>query len=80
MPTGRFFVAGDASAIADCPSKFKGLLADWKNSQYLNVVNLIYDVTPPHLINVLVTERNNFPTSVVPVIIKRNYADILGHD
>ena len=44
-------------------------LSDWEETTSLNVVSLVYDVTPASLVNVLVTERNNLPTSVVPVII-----------
>ncbi|KAB7495206.1 Translation initiation factor eIF-2B subunit delta [Armadillidium nasatum] len=72
---------GDPSVIVNCPShKYRNYLENWKASPNMNLVNLMYDVTPPELINVLVTESSNYPTSVVPVIIRRNYADILGHD
>lgn len=58
----------------------RGVLADWRETQNLNVVHLVYDVTPASLVTVLVTEQSVLPTSAVPVIIHRKYADILGQD
>lgn len=72
---------GDANGIVNCPSReYCDLLTDWKDTQNLNVVRLVYDVTPAGLVTVLVTEQSVLPTSAVPVIIRRNYADILGQD
>ncbi|KAK8395056.1 hypothetical protein O3P69_006070 [Scylla paramamosain] len=72
---------GDANSMVSCPSQeHQGVLADWRDTQNLNVVRLVYDVTPAGLVTVLVTEQNVLPTSAVPVIIHRKYADILGQD
>ncbi|XP_047500518.1 translation initiation factor eIF-2B subunit delta-like isoform X3 [Penaeus chinensis] len=72
---------GDANGIVNCPSReYCDLLTDWKDTENLNVVRLVYDVTPAGLVTVLVTEQSVLPTSAVPVIIRRNYADILGQD
>ncbi|XP_045596084.1 translation initiation factor eIF2B subunit delta isoform X2 [Procambarus clarkii] len=72
---------GDADTVVSCPSKeYRDLLANWRETQNLNVVNLVYDVTPACLVTALVTEQSVLPTSAVPVIIRRNYADILGQD
>ncbi|XP_042872498.1 translation initiation factor eIF-2B subunit delta-like [Penaeus japonicus] len=72
---------GDASGIVSCPSReYCDLLTGWKETENLNVVRLVYDVTPASLVTALVTEQSVLPTSAVPVIIRRNYADILGQD
>lgn len=72
---------GDANSMVCCPSQeHQGVLADWRDTQNLNVVRLVYDVTPASLVTVLVTEQSVLPTSAVPVIIHRKYADILGQD
>ncbi|KAK8743083.1 hypothetical protein OTU49_001513, partial [Cherax quadricarinatus] len=72
---------GDADSIVSCPSReYFGLLDNWRETQNLNVVSLVYDVTPACLVTALVTEQSVLPTSAVPVIIRRNYADILGQD
>ena len=44
------------------------------------MANLCYDVTPTSIITSLATDRGHLATSSVPVIIKRNFADVLGHD
>lgn len=72
---------GDADSVVSCASQEHcGVLADWRETQNLNVVRLVYDVTPAGLVTVLVTEQSVLPTSAVPVIIHRKYADILGQD
>ncbi|KAG0715882.1 Translation initiation factor eIF-2B subunit delta [Chionoecetes opilio] len=72
---------GDANSMVSCASQNHcGVLADWRDTQNLNVVRLVYDVTPASLVTVLVTEQSVLPTSAVPVIIHRKYADILGQD
>lgn len=72
---------GDANSMVSCASQEHcGMLADWRDTQNLNVVRLVYDVTPASLVTVLVTEQSVLPTSAVPVIIHRKYADILGQD
>ncbi|ROT63603.1 putative translation initiation factor eIF-2B subunit delta isoform X1 [Penaeus vannamei] len=63
---------GDANGIVNCPSReYCDLLTDWKDTENLNVVRLVYDVTPAALVTVLVTEQSVLPTSAVPVIIRR---------
>ncbi|KAK7049787.1 Eukaryotic translation initiation factor 2B, subunit 4 delta, 67kDa [Halocaridina rubra] len=72
---------GDADSMVSCPSNdFCNLLTSWRETPNLNVVSLVYDVTPASLVTALITEQNVLPTSAVPVIIRRNYADILGQD
>ncbi|KAG7172084.1 Translation initiation factor eIF-2B subunit delta-like [Homarus americanus] len=75
------FIVLYADRVVFCPSRdYCGLLVDWRQMQKLNVVSLVYDVTPACLVTALVTEQSVLPTSAVPVIIRRNYADILGQD
>lgn len=72
---------GDSDNVVGCPSRqYCGILSSWRESHNLNVVSLVYDVTPESLVTALVTEQSVLPTSAVPVIIRRNYADILGQD
>ncbi|KAK4299965.1 hypothetical protein Pmani_027799 [Petrolisthes manimaculis] len=72
---------GDADKVVWGPKGSNaGLLAGWQETRNLNVVSLVYDVTPASLVTVLVTEQSVLPTSAVPVIIRRNYADVLGQD
>lgn len=75
------FPTGDVDQVVWGPTGSNaGLLAGWHDTRNLNVVSLVYDVTPASLVTVLVTEQSVLPTSAVPVIIRRNYADVLGQD
>lgn len=45
-------------------------LSNWKNNQYLNIVNVMYDLTPPEYIQKIITEVGALPPSSVPVILR----------
>lgn len=50
-------------------------LADWKNIPNLNILNIMYDLTPPEYIKKVITELGSLPPSSVPVIL-REYKNI----
>ncbi|OBA20431.1 IF-2B-domain-containing protein [Metschnikowia bicuspidata var. bicuspidata NRRL YB-4993] len=45
-------------------------LKNWKSIAQLNILNIMYDLTPPHYINKVVTEFGALPPSSVPVILR----------
>lgn len=45
-------------------------LKDWKKSSYLNILNIMYDLTPPEYIQKIITEVGALPPSSVPVILR----------
>lgn len=45
-------------------------LADWKNMANVNILNLMYDLTPPEYIKKVITELGALPPSSVPVILR----------
>ena len=45
-------------------------LDDWRDQPTLKLLNLVYDVTPPSLIDVIVTEVGLLPTTSVPVVLR----------
>ncbi|CAK9438938.1 uncharacterized protein LODBEIA_P31620 [Lodderomyces beijingensis] len=45
-------------------------LSDWKTAPALNILNIMYDLTPPEYINKVVTEVGSLPPSSVPVILR----------
>ncbi|KAH3674267.1 hypothetical protein WICPIJ_009630 [Wickerhamomyces pijperi] len=45
-------------------------LSNWKNNQYLNIVSVMYDLTPPEYIQKIITEVGALPPSSVPVILR----------
>lgn len=44
------------------------VLADWKHSPNLNILNLMYDVTPAKYISLVITEIGMIPCTSAPVI------------
>lgn len=65
--TGKKGSADQAPADA---SSAKLPLANWKEIPQLNVLNIMYDLTPPHYIKKVVTELGALPPSSVPVILR----------
>lgn len=45
-------------------------LNDWKDISNLNVLNIMYDLTPPEYIKKVITELGALPPSSVPVILR----------
>lgn len=45
-------------------------LANWRQSKYLQPLNLLYDVTPPDFVTAVVTELGFLPCTSVPVVLR----------
>lgn len=45
-------------------------LKNWKDIPHLNILNIMYDLTPPEYIDKVVTELGSLPPSSVPVILR----------
>ncbi|KGK34392.1 hypothetical protein JL09_g6461, partial [Pichia kudriavzevii] len=45
-------------------------LSNWKEIRSLNILNILYDLTPPEYIQKIVTEFGALPPSSVPVILR----------
>eukprot|EP00069_Balaena_mysticetus_P008060 bmy_01084T0 len=50
-------------------------LADWQNHSSLRLLNLVYDVTPPELVDLVITELGMIPCSSVPVVLRVKSSD-----
>ncbi|XP_045700287.1 translation initiation factor eIF-2B subunit delta isoform X2 [Phyllostomus hastatus] len=50
-------------------------LANWQNHQSLRLLNLVYDVTPPELVDLVITELGMIPCSSVPVVLRVKSSD-----
>lgn len=50
------------------PGEKRGTLADWRDIKGLQLLNLMYDVTPADYITMIVTEHGIVPPSSVPVL------------
>lgn len=59
-----------------CPNA----LADWRDSPSLNLLNLVYDVTPAAYISMVVTEVGFIPVSSVPVVLREYHKHMTEED
>ncbi|XP_054424595.1 translation initiation factor eIF2B subunit delta isoform X2 [Pteronotus mesoamericanus] len=50
-------------------------LANWQNHVSLRLLNLVYDVTPPELVDLVITELGMIPCSSVPVVLRVKSSD-----
>ncbi|QLL31308.1 hypothetical protein HG536_0B01710 [Torulaspora globosa] len=48
----------------------RNILDGWQNIPSLNIVNILYDLTPPEYIKKIITEFGALPPSSVPVILR----------
>ncbi|CDF89691.1 ZYBA0S04-10330g1_1 [Zygosaccharomyces bailii CLIB 213] len=48
----------------------RNILDGWQNIHSLNIVNILYDLTPPEYIKKIITEFGSLPPSSVPVILR----------
>lgn len=60
--------AAAAAAEADKALEAEAGLAAWKNVQNLQLLNILFDVTPAEYINMVITEYGSLPPSSVPVV------------
>ncbi|KAG5422397.1 tif224 [Candida metapsilosis] len=51
-------------------AKEESPLQNWKSLPALNILNIMYDLTPPEYINKVITELGALPPSSVPVILR----------
>jgi translation initiation factor eIF-2B subunit delta len=46
------------------------ILAGWREINTLHLLNLVYDVTPPDFISMVITEVGMIPCTSVPVVLR----------
>lgn len=59
----------EADATADQSDDLEPL-KNWQDVKNLNIINIMYDLTPPEYINKVITELGALPPSSVPVILR----------
>ena len=47
-------------------------ISDWQELPSLNLVNMVYDATPPNLVSIVITEIAELPCTSAPVILRRD--------
>ncbi|XP_066450446.1 translation initiation factor eIF2B subunit delta isoform X2 [Eleutherodactylus coqui] len=45
-------------------------LNEWEDNQWLRLLNLVYDVTPPDLVDLVITDLGMIPCTSVPVVLR----------
>lgn len=68
-PSTLLLFAGDPDDLVttDCTMV---PLSDWRDMSYLSLLNLVYDVTPPELVSLVITEIGMVPCTSVPVVLR----------
>lgn len=59
-----------ANEDADAEEDDSAPLKNWKDLPTLNILNIMYDLTPPEYIDKVITELGSLPPSSVPVILR----------
>ncbi|CAM5098030.1 unnamed protein product [Eretmochelys imbricata] len=52
------------------PGKGGAQLRNWKENSSLRLLNLVYDVTPPELVDLVITDLGMIPCTSVPVVLR----------
>ncbi|XP_041950106.1 translation initiation factor eIF-2B subunit delta [Alosa sapidissima] len=55
--------------------KGKTQLQDWQNVKSLGLLNLVYDVTPPDFVDLVITDLGMIPCTSVPVVLRVKNVD-----
>ena len=64
-----FHFVGDPDDLVDIGNKTP-YLSDWRDYNSLTLLNLVYDVTPPEFVSVVITEYGLIPCTSVPVVLR----------
>lgn len=55
--------------------KGKTQLQDWQKVNSLGLLNLVYDVTPPDFVDLVITDLGMIPCTSVPVVLRVKNVD-----
>jgi len=61
---------GDPNVVAKLPFDKPGKLGGWEDIPSLGILNLVFDVTPPEFIDMVVTDIGMIPCTSVPVVLR----------
>ena len=65
-----FTCVGDPNDLVPINRRQGNFLTDWKDIESLGLLNLVYDVTSPDLVSMVITERGVIPCTSVPVVLR----------
>lgn len=69
------YVGDPRDLIGSLEFERKDMQAAWKDIHGFNILNLVYDVTPPELISMVITELGMIPCTSVPVVLRVKCAE-----
>lgn len=55
--------------------KGQAQLGGWSENKSLRLLNLVYDVTPPDLVDLVITDLGMIPCTSVPVVLRVKNVD-----
>lgn len=64
------FFLGDPDDLVPLDRESPDVLSDWRDVNSLHLLNLVYDVTPPHFVSMVITEVGKIPCTSVPVVLR----------
>ena len=69
-----FVCTGDPDDLVDI-GKSDVYLKGWRDMRSLSLLNLMYDVTPPEFVSLVITEIGLVPCTSVPVVLRVKHAE-----
>ncbi len=70
LPFSNFPSLADPNDLVPISRRQGNFLSDWKSIQSLGLLNLVYDITSPDLVAMVITEFGNIPCTSVPVVLR----------
>ena len=64
------FSPGDPDDLVLLTRESPDVPSDWRDVNSLHLLNLVYDVTPPHFVSMVITEVGMIPRTSVPVVLR----------
>ena len=65
-----FICLGDPDDLVPLTRESADVLSDWRDVNSLHLLNLVYDITPPHFVSMVITEVGMIPCTSVPVVLR----------
>ena len=65
---------GDPNDLVPIHRRQGDFLQGWESIENLQLLNLVYDVTSPELINMVITQLGKIPCTSVPVVLRISHS------
>ena len=65
-----YLCVGDPNDLVEINRRQGNFLTGWKDIHCLGLLNLVYDVTSPDLVSMVITELGVIPCTSVPVVLR----------